>query len=108
VDAAFTYHLDELTDISGARLADAAGLAAVVVAAAGAVGLSPLGPPITRDGPGGPVVALLARDGHIVLHSAPHEGSCFVAIVARAPADAGRGVDVIARGLARESGRRTP
>jgi hypothetical protein len=36
VDAAFTYHLDELTDISGARLADAAGLAAAVVAAAGA------------------------------------------------------------------------
>jgi hypothetical protein len=101
VDAAFTYHLDELTDISGARLADAAGLAAVVVAAAGAVGLSPLGPPITREGPDGPVVALLARDGHIVLHATPHEGSCFIAIVARAPADAGRGVSVIARGLAR-------
>jgi len=101
VDAEFTYHLDELTDISGARLADAAGLAAVVVAAAGAVGLSPLGPPITREGPGGPVVALLARDGHIVVHAVPHEGSCFVAIVARSPADAGRGVSVLARGLAR-------
>ena len=59
MDAAFTYHLDELTDISGARLADAAGLAAVVVAAAGAVGLSPLGPPITREGPGGPHAASL-------------------------------------------------
>jgi hypothetical protein len=101
VDAAFTYHLDELTDISGARLADTAGLAAVVVAAAGAVGLSPLGPPITREGPDGPVVALLARDGHIVLHATPHEGSCFITIVARAPADAGRGAGVIARGLAR-------
>jgi hypothetical protein len=101
VDAAFTYHLDELTDISGARLADTAGLAAVVVAAAGAVGLSPLGPPITREGPDGPVVTLLARDGHIVLHATPHEGSCFIAIVARAPADAGRGAGVIARGLAR-------
>ena len=101
MDAEFTYHLDELTDINGARLADAAGLAAVVVAAAGAVGLSPLGPPITREGLGGPVVALLARDGHIVLHAAPDEGWCFIAIVARAPADAGRGVSVIARGLAR-------
>ena len=101
MDDALTYHLDELTDINGARLADPAGLAAVVVAAAGAVGLSPLGPPITRDGPDGPVVALLARDGHIVLHATPHQGSCFVAIVARTPAEAGRGVGVIARGLAR-------
>jgi S-adenosylmethionine/arginine decarboxylase-like enzyme len=105
VDAAFTYHLDELTGISGARLADPVGLAAVVVAAAGAVGLSPLGPPIVREGPGGAAVALLCRDGHIVLHTAPHEGLCFVAVVARSPADAGRGVDVIARGLTRESGR---
>ena len=101
MDAAFTYHLDELTGISGARLADPAGLAAVVVAAAGAAGLSPLGPPLMRDGPDGPVVVLLARDGHIVLHATPHDGSCFLAIVARAPADAGRGAGVIARGLAR-------
>ena len=104
MDAEFTYHLDELTGISGARLADPPGLAAVVVAAAGAVGLSPLGPPIVREGAGGAAVALLCRDGHIVLHTAPHEGLCFVAIVARAPADAGRGMEVIARGLAREPG----
>jgi S-adenosylmethionine/arginine decarboxylase-like enzyme len=101
-DAAFTYHLDELTGISGARLADPAGLSAVVVAAAGAVGLTPLGPPIVREGLTGAAVALLCRDGHIVLHTAPHEGLCFVAVVARAPAEAGRGVEVIARGLARE------
>ena len=108
MDASFTYHLDELTGISGARLADPAGLSAVVVAAAGAVGLSPLGPPIVREGPAGAAVALLCRDGHIVLHAAPHEGLCFVAVVARAPAEAGRGVEVIARGLAREPGPRAP
>ena len=101
MDARFSYHLDELTGISGARLADPAGLSAVVVAAAGAVGLSPLGPPIVREGPEGAAVALLCRDGHIVLHTTPHEGICFVAVVARAPAEAGRGVEVIARGLAR-------
>jgi S-adenosylmethionine/arginine decarboxylase-like enzyme len=108
VDAGFNYHLDELTGISGARLADAAGLSAVVVAAAGAVGLSPLGPPIVREGLSGAAVALLCRDGHIVLHASPHEGTCFVAVVGRAPADAGRGVDVIARALSREPGRREP
>jgi S-adenosylmethionine/arginine decarboxylase-like enzyme len=106
VDTAFNYHLDELSGISGARLADPAGLSAVVVAAAGAVGMPALGPPVVREGPDGMSVALLCRDGHIVLHAAPHEGRCFVAVVARAPVDAGRGVDVIARGLAREWGPR--
>ncbi|MGN6393264.1 MAG: S-adenosylmethionine decarboxylase [Gemmatimonadales bacterium] len=105
MDAAFNYHLDELTGISGTRLADSAGLCAVLVAAASAIGMSPLGPPISREGAGGSSVALLCRDGHIVLHTVPHDGFCFVTVVARAPVDAGRGVDVIARALSRESGR---
>jgi S-adenosylmethionine decarboxylase len=106
VDPAFNYHLHELTAISGARLADANGLSAIVVAAAGAVGMPPLGPPIVRESPGGVAIALLCRDGHIALHTVPDEGLCFVAVVARAPVDVDRGVDVISRGLARDSGRR--
>jgi hypothetical protein len=42
---------------------------------------------------------MLCRDGHIVLHCAPEEGICFVDIVARAPADVSRGLEVIARRL---------
>jgi hypothetical protein len=43
---------------------------------------------------------MLCREGHIVLHTAPGEGICLVDIVARAPADVRRGIEVIARRLA--------
>jgi S-adenosylmethionine/arginine decarboxylase-like enzyme len=99
VPPSFNHHLLELTSVPGARLADAQGLSAMVVAAAGAVGMPPLGPPVVRDGPGGIVIGMLCREGHIVLHTAPAEGLCVVDIVARAPADVRKGVDVIARRL---------
>ena len=95
----FNHHLLELTSVPGARLADAHGLSAMVVAAAGAVGMPPLWPPVVRDGPGGIVIGMLCREGHIVLHTAPSEGLCVVDLVARAPADVGKGVEVIARRL---------
>ena len=78
------------------------------MAAAGAVGMPPLGPPLVRESPGGVAVVLLCREGHIVLHTVPDEGLCFVAVVARAPVDVRRGVEVISRGLARDGGRRAP
>jgi S-adenosylmethionine/arginine decarboxylase-like enzyme len=99
VQPAFDHQLLELTSVPGARLADSDGLSAVVVAAAGAVGMPALGPPVVRDGPGGVVIAMLCREGHIVLHTAPAEGLCLVDIVARAPADARKGLEVIARRL---------
>ena len=102
----FNHHLLELTSVPGARLANAHGLSAMVVAAAGAVGMPPLGPPVVRDGPGGIVIGMLCREGHIVLHTIPDEGLCFVSVVARAPVDVRRGVEVISRGLARDGGRR--
>ena len=80
----------------------------MVVAAAGAVGMPTLGPPVVRESPGGVAVALLCREGHIMLHTVPDEGLCFVAVVARAPVDVGRGVEVISRGLSRDAGRRAP
>ena len=45
------------------------------------------------------MVALLCREGHIVIHTAPAEGLCFVDIAARSPADARKGMEVIARRL---------
>jgi hypothetical protein len=44
-------------------------------------------------------VALLCLEGHIVLHCAPSEGACLVEIIARAPADVWKGIDVISRRL---------
>jgi S-adenosylmethionine/arginine decarboxylase-like enzyme len=95
----FNHYLVELTAINSERLRDTDGLSALVVAAAGAVGMPGLGPPVARQGAGEIAVALLCLEGHIVLHCAPGEGVCLVDIVARAPADVGKGIDVISRRL---------
>lgn len=95
----FNHQVLELTGLVSPRLADVNGLSAMVVAAAGAVGMPALGPPVVREGPRGVVVGLLCRDGHVLLHTVPDEGICFVDVVARDPADAGRGIEVIARRL---------
>jgi S-adenosylmethionine/arginine decarboxylase-like enzyme len=95
----YNHHVLELTEVVSTRLSDSGGLASIVVAAAGAVGMFALGPPEVRPGPRGIAVGMLCRDGHIVLHSSPEEGLCVVDILARAPADVTRGLEVIARRL---------
>ena len=100
VNPTFNHSLLEFTDLNPERLRDTDGLSALVVAAAGAVGMPGLGPPVAREGAGDIAVALLCLEGHIVLHCAPEEGICLVDIVARAPADVGKGIDVISRRLA--------
>jgi S-adenosylmethionine/arginine decarboxylase-like enzyme len=97
VSSTFNQSILELTDLVSPRLADVAGLSSVVVAAAGAVGLTSLGPPVVREGPGGISVGMLCQNGHVVIHALPEEGICLVDVVAREPADAARGADVIAR-----------
>src|SRR5689334_655244 len=96
---AFHQQFVELTSLVSSRLQDPAALAAVVVAAAGAMGMSAHGPPVVQHGPNGIAIGLLCRDGHIVLHTVAEEGLCLVDIVGRAPADLAKGVDVIARRL---------
>ncbi|HWB39992.1 MAG TPA: S-adenosylmethionine decarboxylase [Gemmatimonadales bacterium] len=97
MNATFNQAILELTDLVSARLADVDGLSSVVVAAAGAVGLTTLGPPVVRQGPRGISVAMLCQNGHVVIHAIPEEGICLVDVVARDPADASRGSEVIAR-----------
>jgi S-adenosylmethionine/arginine decarboxylase-like enzyme len=97
--AVFNVLCVELTGLSASRLADAEGLSAVVVAAAGAIGVSTDAPPMVRRGHQGVAVGLLCRDGHVVLHTMPDAGHCLVDIVARAPLVASKGADVIARRL---------
>src|SRR5204862_363671 len=84
VNATFNHYLLEFIDLNPERLRDTDGLSALVVAAAGAVGMPGLGPPVAREGAGDIAVALLCLEGHIVLHCAPDEGVCLVDIVARA------------------------
>ena len=98
-EQAFDQMTVELRDVASDRLGDEAVLSALVVAAAGAVGMPPHAPPIVKRATGTVAVAMLCREGHIVLHSSPQEGLCLVDVVARRPAQAARGVDVIARRL---------
>jgi S-adenosylmethionine/arginine decarboxylase-like enzyme len=95
----FEHVLVELTAVPAERLVDVAGLASLVVAAAGAIGMPPYAPPLVREGTGTVAVGLLCREGHIILHASPGEGLCLVDIVARSPALVGRGLDVIQRRL---------
>jgi S-adenosylmethionine/arginine decarboxylase-like enzyme len=95
----FDHALVELRDVPAERLADVAALSALVVAAAGAVGMPPHAPPMVKHATGSLAVGLLCREGHIVLHTSPAEGLCVVDVVARSPARAGQGVDVITRRL---------
>ncbi len=105
---AFDHAVLELRDVPAERLADAAALSALVVAAAGAVGIPPHAPPIVKHATGSLAVGLLCREGHIVLHTSPQEGLCLVDVVARSPARATQGVDVITRRLAPGGGRTMP
>lgn len=97
MSSTFNQSILELTDLVTTRLADVDGLSSVVVAAAGAVGLAALGPPIVREGPRGISVGMLCQNGHVVIHALPEEGICLVDVVAREPANASRGAEVIAR-----------
>jgi S-adenosylmethionine/arginine decarboxylase-like enzyme len=99
VNATFNHHIVEVAAADPTKLRDADGLSSLVIAAAGAVGMPALGLPVVRQGAGDIAVALLCLEGHIVLHSAPSQGTCLVDIVARVPADVTKGIEVINRRL---------
>ena len=99
---AFNHLLVELDGIATHRLADADTLSAVVVAAAGAVGIPAHGPPVVHRSAQGIAVGLLGLDGHIVLHTSLPRAICLVDIVGRAPTDVAKAVEVIRRRLTGE------
>ncbi len=90
---------EEVSGIAPQRLLDTSQLAVAVVAAAGAMGMSADGPPVTRGSPQENSVALLCREGHVVLHAVPGEGICLVDLAGRPGVQLQRGLDVIARRL---------
>jgi hypothetical protein len=96
---AFDHALVELSPVPAARL-DAGSLSALSVAAAGAIGMPPHGPPVVQESTGTVAVGLICRGGHVVMHAVPRDGVCLVDIVTRRPADAAKGLEVIRRRLA--------
>ena len=97
--ASFSHHITELSNLSGARLAEEPTLAATTIAAASAVGLVPYGTPLVRSGPRGTAVALLAHGGHLVLHAVPAEGRCLVDLVVPGPSDPQKALEILIRRL---------
>jgi S-adenosylmethionine/arginine decarboxylase-like enzyme len=93
-------HFGDLDELPPLRLGDADALGAVLIAAAGAMGITPLGAPVIRTGVDAWVAALLCADAHIILHTMPNERRCTVSIAARNAAAVQRGLDVIHRRLA--------
>jgi len=95
----FSNALTDLTGITVPTLADDRALAALAIAAAGAIGLTAHGPPTTRTGPQGITIGLLGHGGHVILHARPASGACLVDVVTPNTIPAARAVEVIARRL---------
>lgn len=96
---AFAHHLTELTGITAGILGDEHALAALAIAAAGAIGLNAHGPPTVKSGPFGIAVGLLGHGGHIVLHAEPSNGRCVVDVITPGATAPSRAAEVIARRL---------
>jgi len=95
----FSHAITELTGITVPTLADEHALAALAIAAAGAIGLTAHGPPTTRSGPQGIAIGLLGHGGHVVLHARPDGGTCLVDVATPNATPPARAVEVIARRL---------
>lgn len=92
----------ELSGVAPHRLESSA-VAALVIAAAGAAGLTTGGAPAVHPGPAGAAVSVVSLDGHLVVHTVPARGVCLVDIAVRAPRRAARAFDVITRRLGGQS-----
>jgi S-adenosylmethionine decarboxylase len=91
-------------DLAGIRtgaLRDAALLSGLLIAAAGAGGMSAVGAPIVRVAPTGGVSAVLLLDPcHVSIHSLPERGLALVDVFARDESGAAKALDVFVRRLA--------
>lgn len=96
--------LTELTGLDSPMLADPQALAALAVAAGGALGLTAHGPPLARSGPRGIAVGLLGHGGHIVLHADSAAGTCLVDVLTATATPPSRALEVIARRLGAPAG----
>lgn len=94
-----SHTLTELTGITAPLLSDESGLAALAIAAGGALGLTAHGPPAVRSGPRGIAVGLLGHGGHVVFHAHPDNGSILVDVLTPGTTPAARAVEVVARRL---------
>ena len=91
----------DLTGVGSGALRDSALLSGLLIAAAGAAGLSAVGAPIVRSVPSGGISAVLLLDPcHVSVHSLPERGIALVDVLARDTAGAQKALEVFVRRLA--------
>lgn len=97
----FTHALADLSGIAPGPLRDPALLGGLLIAAAGALGVAPLGPPAVQQQPDDSVSGVLLLDGcHITVHTVPSRGVLMLDVLAPDNRDVRRAVDVFSRRLA--------
>ena len=95
-----THDAADFRGVPSSLLRDQASLSGLLIAAAGAAGLTAVEPPIVRSLPrGGLVIVLLLDLGHVALHTLPDEGVLAVDLLVRASKDARKAIDVVTRRL---------
>ncbi len=95
-----THDAADFRGIPASLLRDQASLSGLLIAAAGAAGLTTVDPPIMRLLPRGGLVILLLLDlGHVALHTMPDEGVLALDLLVSAKKDARKAIDVVTRRL---------
>lgn len=90
----------DLAGVASGALRDSALLSGLLIAAAGAAGLSAVGAPIVHVSNGGSVSALLLVEPcHMSVHSLPQRGILLLDVMARDEASATKALDVFVRRL---------
>jgi len=96
--ASFAQLYVEINGVDGVVLADASLLGGLLIAAAGASGLTQVGTPVVRARPGGGVSAVIFLEiGHIAAHTVPDRSFIAVHAIVPRPDEAKRAIDVFAR-----------
>ena len=91
----------DLAGVGSGALRDSSLLSGLLIAAAGAAGLSAVGSPVVHTAPDGSVSAVLfVESSHISIHTFPVRALALVDVMARDEAAARKAVDVFVRRLA--------
>lgn len=97
---AYVHLLADLMGVAEAKLRDASLLGGLIIAAAGAVGLAPLGMPLLRSLPQGGLSGILLMYGcHLVIHTMPERGMLLLDVLVPGAQDPKHALTVFTRRL---------
>ncbi len=97
---AYVHLIADLVGVAEAQLRDASLLCGLIIAAAGAVGLAPLGMPLVRSLPQGGLSGILLMYGcHLAIHTMPERKLLLLDVLVPQTHDPNRALTVFARRL---------